>query len=129
MAIGWCRLIILDNYKTISSDHFGGRFFFALGGISSTWYIAKKSMGNPFSVSSQILMLHSIFRNVIFIAALFICDIYSLSAQLISQWQNMSSMYSVNEITSAKYKISKGKPPLDATSSGTLCAESETKPG
>ena len=59
-------------------------------------------MGNPFSVSSQILMLHSIFRNVIFIAALFICDIYSLSAQLISQWQNMSSMYSVNEITSAK---------------------------
>lgn len=61
----------------------------------------RKVFGESFSVSSQILMLHSIFRNV-FIIALYVCNIYSLSAQLISQWQNMSSMYAVNAITSAK---------------------------
>lgn len=47
-------------------------------------------------------MLYISFHKVFFIAAVFICTMNKLSAQLISQWQNMSSMYAVNAITSAK---------------------------
>ena len=47
-------------------------------------------------------MLQSYPRNVYCFIALFILSSLSLSAQLVNQWQSMSSMYSVNAITSAK---------------------------
>ena len=62
----------------------------------------QKVNGESFSVSSQILMLQSYPRNVYCFIALFILSSLSLSAQLVNQWQSMSSMYSVNAITSAK---------------------------
>ena len=62
----------------------------------------RKVFGESFSVSSQILMLLSFHRNVYSIIVIFILSSLSLSAQIVNQWQNMSSMYAVNAITSAK---------------------------
>ena len=62
----------------------------------------QKVNGESFSVSSQILMLQSYPRNVYCFIALFMLSSLTLSAQLVNQWQSMSSMYSVNAITSAK---------------------------
>ena len=47
-------------------------------------------------------MLQTYHRSVFPFIALFILSSLSLSAQLVNQWQSMSSMYSVNAITSAK---------------------------
>ena len=62
----------------------------------------QKVYGESISVSSQNIMLQSYPRNLYSFIALFILSSLSLSAQLVNQWQSMSSMYSVNSITSAK---------------------------
>ncbi|MEY5130247.1 MAG: hypothetical protein RL734_314, partial [Bacteroidota bacterium] len=61
----------------------------------------QKVTGDSFLISSQNSMLLRIKLLTYIAIACMLCH-YSVHAQLVSQWQNMSSMYAVSALTSAK---------------------------